>query len=256
MELIKKVIIVVAGMGSRMEHLTKDRPKCLVTVNGKPILNYQLEVLSSCGIEEVVLVRGYKKEMINYDGITYYENHDYERNNMLRSLFYAEPEMDEGFIFSFGDIIYKPWILHSLLENTSDIGVIVDTNWERTYEGRINHPISEANLVEAQNDNITKIGKNIIDPDKAHGEFIGLARFSRKGSQILREHYLRLSKHFKGSADQHFHTSEHFEKAYMDDMFQELINQGHSVNSINISEGWWEIDTKEDLNRVSKILKN
>lgn len=94
-----KVIIIAAGLGSRLNPLTNDKPKCLLKIKGKSILERQLEALRECGINNISVVRGYKGKMINFPGIKYYENTDYESNNILNSLFYAEKEMDEEFIF-------------------------------------------------------------------------------------------------------------------------------------------------------------
>ena len=93
-----KAIIIAAGLGNRLMPLTDGTPKCMLDINGKTIMQRQLDVLRQCGTDSIVVVRGYKKEMINYPGIRYYENTDYKNNNILRSLFYAESEMDDGFI--------------------------------------------------------------------------------------------------------------------------------------------------------------
>ncbi len=106
-----KAIIIAAGLGNRLMPLTNDKPKCLLEIGGKTIMQRHLEVLRQCDIDDVVVVRGYRKEMINYPGIKYYENTDYENNNILRSLFYADNEMGDGFIFSYSDIIFEQGIL-------------------------------------------------------------------------------------------------------------------------------------------------
>ena len=98
-----KAIIVAAGMGRRLRPYTDDRPKCLVEVNGKSILQRQLDAYRDAGINEVYIVRGYMKESIQIDGAQYFTNTDYANNNILASLFYAEPAMAGGFLFSYSD---------------------------------------------------------------------------------------------------------------------------------------------------------
>lgn len=111
-----KAIIVAAGQASRLMPITNDKPKCLLEIGGKTIMERQLEVLRQCGIDDIVVVKGYKREMINYPGVRYYENTDYENNNILSSLFYAQSEMDDDFVFSYSDIIVEPSILEKLLQ--------------------------------------------------------------------------------------------------------------------------------------------
>ena len=94
-------------MGNRLMPITDGTPKCMLDIDGKTILQRQLEVFGQCGITGIV-VRGYKKEMITYPNIRFYENPDYENNNILRSLFYAESEMDGEFVFSYSDIVFSP----------------------------------------------------------------------------------------------------------------------------------------------------
>ena len=62
-----KAIIVAAGMGRRLRPYTDDRPKCLVEINGKSILQRQLDAYRAAGIDEVHIVRGYMKESIVVD---------------------------------------------------------------------------------------------------------------------------------------------------------------------------------------------
>ena len=88
-----KAIIIAAGCGNRLNSLTKEKPKCLLKINGKAILERQLETLRVCGINNIAVIGGYKAEMINFPKAQYYENRDYLNNNILNSLFCAEKEI-------------------------------------------------------------------------------------------------------------------------------------------------------------------
>lgn len=239
-----KAIIIAAGKGNRLMPLTNDIPKCLLTVKGKAILQWQLEALNQCGVKDVVLVRGYKKEMLNFPGIKYHDNLDYENNNILKSLFYAETEMNEEFIFSYSDIVYEKAVLEKLLMSKGDISLVVDVDWLVHYEQRFLHPVEEAELVMVENNRITRIGKEVVPPDRAHGEFIGLAKFTEKGAEVLKSNYERITKQYHDKSFQHAPSPE---KAYLTDMIQELIDRGFEISNVDIRGGWVEIDTNEDL---------
>jgi len=58
-----KAIILAAGRGSRMKKLTSNQPKCLTNLNGKPILDWQLEAFKKSGITEVAIVTGYRRNL-------------------------------------------------------------------------------------------------------------------------------------------------------------------------------------------------
>jgi hypothetical protein len=82
-----KVIIIAAGLGSRLNKYTEALPKCMLKFGNKTLLEIQLNIHRELGINDISVVRGYKKEKINYEGINYYENTDYQNNNILNSLY-------------------------------------------------------------------------------------------------------------------------------------------------------------------------
>jgi choline kinase len=248
-----KAIIVAAGPGSRLNPLTNERPKCLLEVGGETILERALEALRANGIERIAVVRGYCSQLIDYPNISYYENPNYRENNILRSLFYAEREMDDDFIFSYSDIIFSSDIVTKLMNKTADIALTVDVNWKQRYQGRDLHPISEAELVKLENGQVVKIGKGVVIPDEAHGEFIGLAKFTKLGAEALRTAYHRIAEERPTAPFQH---AASLEKAYMTDMIQELVDNGSLVQSIDIKSGWMEIDTPQDLEEVRRRFAN
>lgn len=241
-----KAIIVAAGMSNRLRPLTNDGPKCMLDLGGKTILGNMLDVLKQNGINDISIIRGYKKEKISYPGVKYYENTDYQNNNILKSLFCAEPEMDGDFLFSYSDIVYGDEIVRKLLENKADIAIVVDVDWKKGYEGRTLHPVTEAELVMAEDCNVTKIGKG-LDPARAYGEFIGLGIFSGQGVKLLKKIYSAVKERFK---NRQFHDAVSVKKAYVTDMLQELVDRGAKVRVVDISGGWHEVDTSEDLERA------
>jgi len=224
-----KAIIIAAGMSARLMELTDDKPKCMLDIGGKTILQRQIEIFNQCGIDEVIVIRGYKKEVINYTGVKYIYNQNYRRNNILESLMYAESAMDGEFIATYSDILFKRSVVEKLMESKADISIVVDTGWKSHYRGRFQHPIEEAEKVIVSNNKVVGIGKT-INPNDTYGEFIGLAKFSPRGAEILRTNYKRVATQF---GDRQFHAAPSVEKAYLD-----------------IKGQWMEIDTIEDINKA------
>jgi len=246
-----KAIIVAAGQSNLLLPLTKDKPECLLEIGKKTILARQLETLRSCGIYDIVVVRGYQGDKIGYPGIRYYENREYLDTGILRSLFHAKDEMDDEFIFCYADILYTRDVLELLLRDQSDVALVVDTDWQNHYRQRRQHPVSEAELVRVEGDRVTQIGRGIIPPEEARGEFIGLAKFRKNGAETLKSIHEWAIQNYEA---REFHTSPSVDKAYFVDLIQELIDQGYPVRHIDIHGSWAEIDTVEDFDRVSKDL--
>jgi len=243
-----KAIIVAAGPGTRLLPFTENQPKCMLEIGGKTILQRMLEVSRDNGVTDVVIVKGHKKEVINYPNIKYYYNPNYLENNILTSLFYAEKEMQDGFIFSYSDILFRAIVLRKLLQSNEDISLVVDIDWAKRYKGRTLHPTDEAELVVVKDGRIVKISK-FMNPDVAYGEFIGLAKFTRKGAEVLIRNYkrIRTSKWCGFDAHQRFQDAVSVDKAYLTDMFQELIDRGYPIYNVDVHGGWLEIDTSQDL---------
>ncbi len=210
-----------------------------------------LGALRENGIDDIVVVRGYCGQLINYPKITYRENPNFKKNNILGSLFFAEDEINDDFIFSYSDIVYDKIIVEKLIQSDADIALIVDVDWIQKYKGRSQHPISQAELVKTENSRVVKIGKNVVKPVEAHGEFIGLAKFSKMGAEAMKATFHRVAKEYPNIP---FHQAACLEKAYMTDMIQELVDTGLSVKSVDINGGWIEVDTPQDLTQAQRLF--
>ena len=247
-----KALIIAAGMGSRLKAHTQDTPKCMLDFGGKTLLQRQLEAYAEAGIRDISLIRGYKKEKIDYPGITYYFNPDYEKNNILNSLFYAEEAISGHVIISYSDILFESPVVKRLLQSEHDISIVVDVKWTQYYVGRKDHPIEEAeNVVFDANNQVVEIGKILTEKHDVHGEFIGMMKLTPRGAEVFKRHFHRSKKLFW---DKPFQRAAVFEKAYLTDMIQEMVDLGVPVHCVIIERGWKEIDTVEDYENAIKVF--
>lgn len=249
-----KALIIAAGMGNRLKSFTEDRPKCMLKFGGKTLLRRQLDAYAECGIRDVSVVRGYKKGKINYKGITYYENPDHQSNNILNSLFYAEPAIAGNVVISYSDILFEGHVVNRLLQSEKDISIIVDIDWRGYYEGRKDHPIEEAeNVIFDADNNVVEIGKILTDRHDVHGEFIGMMKLTARGAEIFKRHFKRSKELYWGKP---FQRAATFEKAYLTDMIQEMVDLGVPIHCVIIERGWKEIDTVEDYQKALKEFED
>ena len=115
-----KAIIMAAGIGSRIKDFTGEKPKSFLEINNKSIIQHQIDTFKNCGIQDIILVVGYKKECFDYfkgQGITIVYNPFYKSTNVLGSFWFAKDLIDEPFIFSHADTYFEPQILSKLLES-------------------------------------------------------------------------------------------------------------------------------------------
>ena len=243
-----KALIIAAGLGSRLKKHTENLPKCMLDFGGKTLLQRQLDAYKKNSIKDISVIRGYKKEKIKYKGLKYFENTDYKNNNILNSIFYAEDFLNGNIIISYSDILFDSTVVKRLLKSNHDISVVVDIDWRGYYVGRKDHPISEAeNVIFNSNNEVEKIGKINTGNQEVHGEFIGMIKLSNRGTEIFKEHFHRLKKIYWNKP---FQRAKIFQKAYLTDFIQELVDIGIKVHCVIIESGWKEIDTVEDYKKA------
>lgn len=238
-----KAIILAAGRGSRLRHLTRDRPKTTLLIGGRSLIGRQLETFRDLGIDDVTVVTGYRAEMLALPGVRTRHNDAWASNNILHSLMYAEADLEGDVIVSYSDIMYERSAVERLLAADGDYLAVCDAAWTRAYVGRRDHPLDQAEKVVIDDGRICRIGKH-LSAEEADGEFIGLMRLSPEGARIFRETFAELRERH---AERSFQAAQRFEAAYLTDMLQELIDRGHEVRPVMIEGGWREIDTIEDF---------
>lgn len=113
---VRKAVVMAAGFGSRMMPATADRPKPLVTVNGVRILDTLLDAIVAVGIEDITIVRGYKKEKFDeiiekYPFIKFIDNDRYDKENNISSAILALDEIDDCYLCEADLYITNPEII-------------------------------------------------------------------------------------------------------------------------------------------------
>ena len=234
------VVILGATQGKGFGKMTENRPKTMIPIGGKPILSKLTATFNGCGVKKIATVRGYKKEAIDLPNITYYDNDGFEKNEEAASLYAAKDFLNGRTIFSFGDILFEKFVALNLMDSEDDITIVVDSNWTTS---KARHQ-RKADLVNAdrkhtreyREDNIyvTKISNN-IDPEAAHGEWIGLAMFSARGTAILKETLEEMQK------------ESGFDNMAMVDVLSRIMDKGNSIRVEYIHGHWLDIDNLDDV---------
>ena len=127
-----KAIILAAGQGTRLKKYTENLPKGMLLFDGKTIIERQIELYKACGLDKIIVVRGFAAEKIDYEGVTYYTNEDYANTNMVESLMAAKTEFDDDMIVSYSDILFQEDMLEKMISFQAEFGVAVDDNGSRT----------------------------------------------------------------------------------------------------------------------------
>jgi L-glutamine-phosphate cytidylyltransferase len=240
-------VIIGAGRGRRLGHETREIPKTLVQVMGRPMLDWILEALGEAGFRprDVVFICGYAKDVIQarHPEFTYVDNPEWEHNNILLSLLYARSHLGEGFVSTYSDIVYEGAVVQKLVGSSHDIVLGCDTEWRRRYAQRADHPETDAEKLRADGDRVLEVSRH-IPSELAQGEFIGVMKVSAQGAEQLVSAFDRAEREYGGRP---FREGRPFEKAYLIDHLQWMLEQGVEMHRADTRGGYMEIDTLEDL---------
>tara|TARA_B100000787_G_C16198357_1_gene302759 strand:- start:4378 stop:5085 length:708 start_codon:yes stop_codon:yes gene_type:complete len=221
-----KAIILAAGRGSRLKGFF-NKPKCLIKL-GKynlTLLERTYKILKDSSIDKINIITGYKhrdvykilKKKVSY---IYFKN--YRNTNNLQTLLFAKKLLNSSFICLFADIIYEKKIINKLLKNNKEICLAVDTS--KVLEGTMRVKIKKNKIID--------IGSH-IPVTEGNGNFIGIAKFSHTGAQMLRKYLLKEKNNFKD---------------YYTQALRKMIANNIDIDYIKINQEFWkEIDTNKDL---------
>jgi len=246
-----KAIILAAGQGTRLKKYTENIPKGMLEFMGKTLIERQIETYRVVGIDDIIIVRGFAADKINYGGVKYYTNEDYANTNMVESLMAAKDEFDDDVIVSYSDVLFEKKMLRELMEVTSDFACAVDDNWKEYWQKRYGKvDFDTESLMIDENDNITELGLENPPIEEIDARYIGLLKFSKEGLKFIIETMESAYKEFGNRPWQQ--SGKTVRKAYMTDLLNAIIGLGKDVKAVHFKNGWIEFDTNEDYENAMK----
>jgi choline kinase len=258
---IRRAILIAAGRGKRLGPNTDDIPKCMVPVGPRPILGWVWDAFRAAGIDELVVIRGYRGEVLEpfvqalAPGARFVDNTAWQSNNVLLSLACARAYLDRPCLISYSDILFTPAVARAAATSPAEIALVIDREFRAVYEGRTEHPLEEGEVADLLPDGtVARVGKRALPPSEAVGEFIGLAKLGERGVATVARTLDALGRRYDGRDDAPFQRAATYRQAYLTDLWQELIDQGLRLDPVLIDGGWREIDTQQDLARARELV--
>jgi L-glutamine-phosphate cytidylyltransferase len=236
-----KAVILAAGQGARLRPLTDDRPKCMVEYQGKPLIEHVAQALRHNGIRDIVAVRGHEPTALRCPGVRFYDNPRYLVTNMVYTLFCARAELQGDVIISYSDIVYSKAVVARLLEADANVAVVVDEDWRRLWQERMDDPLEDAETLRLDpSGRILELGKKARSYDDIQGQYIGLIKISAAAWPDLLSFYDGLDRAAT-------YDGKSFENMYMTSFLQAVIDRLMPVQAVPIHGGWLEVDVPSDL---------
>ena len=234
-------VILAAGMAKRLRPLTDERPKCLLTVGQRTLLQRTVDAMVAADINELVVVTGYRASMIrdflttHYPSLTihFIDNPDYAHNNNIFSLWLTRPYTDgRDFLLMDSDILCDPAIIPTVI-NVGDSALALNR-----------HELGEEEMkvVADAEGRITEISKT-CRPEDAAGESVGVERMTADYSTALFRELEQMIER-EGLID-----------IFYERAFERLIPQGHTFRIVDTTDLFSiELDTPEDFENAQRLI--
>jgi len=231
--------VVLAATRGDLGELTRDQPKCMVDVRGQSLLQRLTTTLSEAGAREITVVRGYRKEAVTLKGVKTVDNDRYAETGELYTLACAREAIGGETVVVYGDVLFRRYILDSLMTSSADIVLAVDA---------LNLPSSQGANVRDQVAADRPFSGDYLDDAPAHltaiqhggelegvtGEWMGLARFSPHGAELLKAELAAME------AEGLLETGD------LPQLFTRLAAK-HPVRVKYFTGHWMDVDTLTDL---------
>jgi phosphoenolpyruvate phosphomutase len=233
-----KAIVLGASRGDLGE-ITREQPKCMADVRGVSLLQRLVSTLTESGARDVTVVRGYRKDAVAAKGVQMVDNDRYAETGEVFSLALALGDQDAETVIAYGDVLFRRYILESLMSSGADIVLAVDAL-------NLHHnPVPMArdmviadrafsgDYLDDQPARLVSMA-HAADRTNAHGEWMGLSRFSTRAAEWLREEIAAMRQ--EGV----------IETADMPTLFTRLAAK-HPVRIKYFTGHWMNVNTLTDL---------
>jgi choline kinase len=236
-----KAIILSAGQGTRLLPMTATIPKCLLDIQGKTIIEWQIDELHKCGVDQITVVTGYGAEKVEDllqrrygpQRVQTHYSPDYATTDNLVSCWKVREQMTDDFILLNGDTLFEAAVVKSLLKSPAS-PVTVTVNHKDIYD-------ADDMKVSMEGSRLTKVGKD-IPSGNIHGESIGMILFRDTGPAI-----------FKSRLENAMADSKSIRRWYLsviDEIAQEITVLTCSIKGL----AWCEVDYPADLKQAVRVV--
>jgi phosphoenolpyruvate phosphomutase len=238
----RRAVILAASRGTALGELTVRRPKTMVEIRGVPLLGHIVNAYNAAGIKQIMVVRGYRAEAVDLPALTYIDNPEFDDTGELVSLqraLEAEPDDGSDLYVSYGDVIFRRYILDTLGEPDEDFVIAVDTDWrESVNRGRAADYVqcTEPHSRHAFYHDVylERAAENLPEPDR-HGEWMGFLRVSANGLSRLRPVVAAMV------------AEPGHRRAKLHHLLDELARRGERVRVLYTTGHWLDVDSLDDV---------
>jgi L-glutamine-phosphate cytidylyltransferase len=239
-----RALILAAGRGSRMGALGDERPKCLVELGGRPLLERQVAALRKGGAEAVGVVRGYRADRLQFPGLAYFDNPRWSETNMVVSLAAAAEWLrSHTVVVSYADIFYRADVVAGLSQTPGALAISYDRQWRSLWSRRFADPLLDAETFRVSPaGQLLEIGGKTTRIEEIEGQYMGLLKFTPPAWRVVESLLDTLDAPTRARLD-------------MTGLLKRLLAVSAVPIATFATDGQWgEIDNPEDVQLYEKMI--
>lgn len=239
-------IVLAASRGQGMDELTRERPKVMLPVAGVPLLRRQIDKFKKQGINDITVVAGYRHEAIDVQGAEILINEEWETTGELASLDCAMKNFGDDTVIIYGDLLFRSYMLHNLLDWKADLLVAVDSSSLSNIAGNTNDlawcTAPDNRAMYQQKVNLCRVTSGASSQDRPpDGRWIGMMRVRGEGGGQLRAALHELKQRHD------------FNELGVPDLLNQLVENGHAPQVQYVNGHWMDINNLADLERAGSF---
>ncbi|HEY2465613.1 MAG TPA: phosphoenolpyruvate mutase [Steroidobacteraceae bacterium] len=238
----RAAVVLAASRGSGLEAMTAERPKVMLPIAGKPLLRWLVDGFKKENINDITVVGGYRADAIDTAGIKLVVNERYAETGELSSLACAVEALDSDAVISYGDLLFRSYVLRDLVESKAEFSVVVDS----LMTGSSNHTVRDFAYCSRGDDRglfgtpvlLERVTGAAGGERAPHGRWIGLLNVSRAGLAKLK------------AAMKTMRGENHFDALDMPALLNALIAGGSKIEVLYVHGHWRGVNDLDDLRQA------
>ena len=243
-----RALVLAASRGNNLYELTEDRPKAMLRIRGKPLLQRLIDEFKKHTINDITVIAGYKSEALDVNGIDIRLNTRYESTGELYSLACARDKFSDDMVVIYGDLLFRSYILQDLLERDGEIVIVVDSLLdEMEITGTPDYvwcdrPDDRSMFM--QDVRLQWVSEEKIPEDPPSGRWTGMMRVRTRGRIWLEE------------ALDELENLPDFDQLTLPNLLNHLIRQGRTVTVHYINGHWLDVNSVNDIDRAGDFTSD
>ena len=243
-----RALVLAASRGNNLYELTEDRPKAMLNIRGKPLLQRLVDEFKKRSVNDITVIAGYKSEALDLNGIDMRLNTRYESTGELYSLACARDKFSDDMVIIYGDLLFRSYILQDLLEHDGEIVIVVDSLINETEitgapdYAWCDRPDDRSMFM--QDVKLQRVGEEKLPGDPPSGRWTGMMRTRSRGRLWLEQ------------ALDELESRDGFDRLTLPDLLNHLTGSDRPVTVHYINGHWLDVNSINDIDRAGDFTSD